>query len=415
MTPLPTNPDVIVVGAGAAGLSAAKALQAGGLDVIVLEAADHVGGRCITDTTTFSTPFDRGGSWLHSARINPLAKLAVEAGEDLHKGAWDWTWVHTPDGPLDAADVPAYSRYHEAMWDSIGKAGQGAEDMSVASALPSSPWRNTAIHWVAQMQGGDADVVSAMDVHRYADADGDWLVAGGLGAFVRRLHASVPVRTNCPVTKIDYSGGGVRVTTPDGVLRAKRLVLTVTTGVLAAEKIEFIPPLPPEKRAAVANLPMGLLNKVGIEFDPDWTGAHQGQMADYAAGGGAFSTLLFGFYDTSLAVGFLAGRNGAEAETQGPGAATDFCMQGLRAIFGADIDKHIVRTSETAWWGNPLTLGSYSYARPTGADARKTLAAPLDDHLFFAGEATMSDAYATVHGAWRSGVIAADAVAMSLR
>lgn len=414
MTPLPANPDVIVVGAGAAGLSAAKRLQASGLDVIVLEADDHVGGRCITDASTFSTPFDRGGSWLHSAKINPLARLAEDAGEDLYKASWNWSWVHTPDGPLDEADLPAYSRYHEDMWAEINRAGQGAMDAPAASALPSSPWRDTAKHWVAQMQGGDADAVSAVDVHRYADADGDWLVTGGLGAFIGRLHADVPVRLNCPVTKIDYSGSGVRVTTPDGVLQAKRIVLTVSTGVLAAEKIKFTPPLPPEKQKAVDQLPMGLLNKVGIEFDPGWAGAHQGQMADFAADGAAFCTILFGFYNTPLTVGFLAGRNGAEVEAQGPGAATDFCLLALRAIFGEGIGKHILRTSETAWWGNPHTLGSYSYARPSGAAARAALAAPLDDRVFFAGEATMPDAYATVHGAWRSGVIAADAVVFSL-
>lgn len=414
MRQLPTNPDVIVVGAGAAGLSAAKALQARGLDVIVLEADDHIGGRCITDTTTFSTPFDRGGSWLHSAPINPLAKLAGDAGEDLHKAPWLWNWVHTPDGPSKQADMPAYAAYQDQMWAKVNAAGQGADDLPIASALPASPWRDTAKHWVAQMQGGDADVVSAADVSRYADADGDWLVAGGLGAFVRRLHGDVPVRLNCPVTKIDYSGQGVRVATPDGAVQAKRLVLTVSTGVLAAEKIEFAPALPPEKQAAVSQLPMGLLNKVGIEFDPGWAGANQGQMADYATGGDAFCTLLFGFNDTSLAVGFLGGRYGDEVEAAGPGAATDFCIGALRAIFGGDIDKHIRRTDETAWRGNPHTLGSYSYAIPSGADARAVLAAPLGDRLFFAGEATMPDAYATVHGAWRSGVIAADAVALSL-
>lgn len=411
---LPANPDVVVVGAGAAGLSAAKALQARGLSVIVLEADSHVGGRCITDTTTFSTPFDRGGSWLHSAPINPLARLAETGGESLHKAPWDWSWVHTPDGPLQAADMPAYRCYQDTMWEKINQAGRGATDMPVATALPPSPWRDTAKHWVEQMLGGDADVTSAVDVHRYDDAKGDWLVAGGLGAFIRRLHSDVQVRLNCPVTKIDYSGAGVRATTPLGVVQAKRLVLTVSTGVLAAEKIAFIPALPAEKRKAVGLLPMGLLNKVGIEFDPGWAGAHQGQMADYAAGGDAFCSVLFGFYDTSLAVGFLAGRHGDQVEAAGPGAATDFCLQGLRAIFGQDIAKHIRRTDETAWRSNPHTLGAYSYAKPTGADARAILAAPLDDRLFFAGEATMPDAYATVHGAWRSGVIAADAVAGSL-
>ena len=72
----PANPDVVVVGAGAAGLAAAKSLQMQGLEALVLEADDHVGGRCVTDAGTFSTPFDRGGSWLHSAAINPLARLA---------------------------------------------------------------------------------------------------------------------------------------------------------------------------------------------------------------------------------------------------------------------------------------------------------------------------------------------------
>lgn len=414
MTPLPTNPDVIVVGAGAAGLSAAKALQAKGFDVLTLEAADHVGGRCVTDISTFATPFDRGGSWLHSASINPLARIAEKQGEVLHKADWDWTWVQTPAGRLPDDEVGAYSDYHDRMWKAVDGAGAPEADASVADVLPASPYRDTARHWVAQLQGGDADVVSAVDVHRYAEGEGDWLVAGGLGAFIRRLHADVPVRLNCKVTRIDTSGPGVRVETPDGDVQSKAVVVTVSTGVLAADRIAFAPALPDATREAIRNLPMGLLNKVALDFDPDWAGAHQGEMADIATDGDAFTTILFGFYGGPLAVGFTAGRFAAELEREGPGAATAYVREALRHLFGADIDRRIRATDETAWRANPHTLGSYSYALPSCADARGVLATPIDERLFFAGEATMRDAYSTVHGAWRSGLDVSEKVAAAL-
>lgn len=415
MTQLPSNPDVIVVGAGAAGLSAAKALMSKGLEVVVLEADGHVGGRCITDASTFPVPFDRGGSWLHSAPINPLARIAEQRGEDLHKAPWDWKWVRTPDKTLNAEEVAEYSQYQNAMWAAINDAGAQPNNTSIEAALPPSPWKDTAKHWVAQMLGGDADVTSTTDVHRYADpASGvneDWLVAGGLGAFIKRLHADVPVKLNCPVTKIDYAGKGVRAFTAEGIIHANHLVLTVSTGVLAAEAIEFTPSLPSQKLTAINQLPTGLLNKVGIEFDPKWAKAHQGETADYAAGANEFCTLLFGFYNTPLAVGFLAGRFADEAEIEGPGAATAFCVQALKDIFGSDITKSIRKTDETLWRSNPYTIGAYSHALPAGADWRTTLADDVDGKLFFAGEATMPTAYATVHGAYMSGLVVADKVA----
>ncbi len=413
MTTFPTNPDVIVVGAGAAGLSAAKALQVKGFDVVVLEADAHVGGRCITDTSTFATPFDRGGSWLHCGPINPLVPVAEQMGEDLDKARWVCNRVHTGGASLTGAEVGDYRQYHERMWEEIRKAGKLTTDASVASALPSSPWKDTAKHWVAQMQGGDAEFVSVADVSQFSDADGDWLVTGGLGAFVKRLHADVTVHLNCPVTKVDYSSAGVSAVTPQGTISAKCIVLTVSTGVLAAETIEFSPALPEAKTSAIHQLPMGLLNKVGLEFDPDWTGARQGEMADYTSGGDGFCTLLFGFYNTPLAVGFLAGRFADRMENEGAG--TEFCLQALRDIFGNDVVKHVRKTSETGWRANPYTLGSYSYASPSGAGARAKLAEPIDGKVYFAGEATIPTAYATVHGAYQSGLNVAGHIASALR
>lgn len=403
MTALAQNPDVIVVGAGAAGLAAAKSLRQAGLETIVLEAAGHTGGRCVTDHNAFSVPFDRGGSWLHSAPINPLARVAERQGKTLHRTQWTWLKVHAEGHDLSAKEVTEYQQYQEDMWDAINQRGARAPDTTIGDAAPAGPWARTASGWIPQMLGGDADVTSAKDSANYAEAKGDWLVGGGLGAFIKDLNADVPVALNCAVRAIDYSGAGVRVTTAQGELHAKYLVLTVSTGVLAAQKIAFVPPLPQDKQAAINKLPNGLLNKVGIEFDAAWTEATEGQIADYHSSDEAFCTLFFGFYGTSLATGFVAGRFAAELERQGAGAATDFCMQGLRKVFGNDVTKYIRRTDETAWRANPWTLGSYSYAKPGGAGARSILAEPLADRIFFAGEATMTDTYSTVHGAHLSG------------
>lgn len=407
LTRFPTNPDVIVVGAGAAGLSAAQSLIQAGLETVVLEAADHIGGRCVTDTNTFPMPFDRGGSWLHAAPINPLAKLASASGRMIYKTPWKWKWVHALGHDLTAQEVAAYHTYQSDMWRAISDAGAGHIDCANKAAMPDGPFASTAAHSIAQMLGGDADVTSANDTFNYAEAPGDWIVQGGFGALLADLHDDVPVHLNCPVTHIDYAGPGVRVDTAKGTLAAQYLVVTVSTGVMAAEQITYNPPLPMAKLDAIDMVPNGLLNKVGILFDPVWTDATEGQMAEYHSSDDAFCSLLFGFYGGPLATGFLAGRFADAVEAEGTGAATDYCLQGLRAIFGNDVTKHVQQTTETAWRGNLNTVGSYSYALPGGAGSRQVLAEPLADRVFFAGEATMTDSYSTVHGAYLSGKRAA--------
>lgn len=414
MTALPADPDVIVIGAGAAGLSAAKALIADGFAVLVLEAAGHVGGRCVTDAETFAAPFDRGGSWLHAASVSPLARVAEAHGAKFWKDDPAWRFVHVDGRPLTAEEVGDYARYQMGMWAPVHECGRRDPQATIASALPDSPWRGAAGNWVAQLHGGDADVVAAADVAQYREGEGDWLVEGGLGAFVRALHADVPVRLNCPVTAVDHSARRVRVETPEGAITADRVVVTVSTGVLAAEAIRFHPPLPDEKLAAVEALPNGLLNKVGIEFDPAWREAVSGDLMDYHRGGEEYCTINFGFAGSSLAVGFTAGRFAAELEREA-GAATAFCREALRASFGADVGKHIRKTCETAWKANALTFGSYSYARPGGAHQRAVLARPIDEKVYFAGEATSSEAYSTVHGAWMSGGRAARLISRAAR
>lgn len=407
---VPGDPDVVIIGAGAAGLAAAQALMDAGKSVAVLEAGAAVGGRCFAETETFGVPFDRGGAWMHSAAINPLVPLAERAGFTIHKQEWAYGTVHTGERNLTEPEVSEYDAYLDSMWSAVDAPGPAGRDVALADLLPEGRWRDVARHWIAQYDARDADQIASGDRAAYEDAEGDWLLAEGLGTLIARLGSRVPVQLNCPVTAVDWSGKRIAVATPQGKIETDRVVLTVSTGVLAAERIAFTPQLPAAKLSAISDLPTGLLNKVGFLFDGTREDIPEGYLADYHAGGEQFFSILFGFCGTNLAVAFLAGRFGQEMEAQGKGAGTEFCLEGLRAMFGSGITKHIIKTDETAWMGNPLTLGSYSAAQPGRAHVRQVLAEPVNGRLFFAGEATIPRAYATVHGARLSGIDAANAI-----
>ena len=321
MNGLPQNPDVIVIGAGTAGLSAAKALMNAGKAVAVLEAGPKIGGRCITETFA-NKPFDRGCSWLHSADINPLSKLAEEHGFNLHKKHWTYQKFMTDGRLLSDTELEAFKAYDETMWDAVHEGVAKTGENSIENYLPASPWREGAKQWIPQLMGVDADVSSAQDLVNHDDTYQDWLVEGGLGTFVAELHRDVPVVLDCRVSEIDTTGKEIRVVTSRGSISAPKVVLTVSTGVLGAESIRFTPNLPDNKLTAISGLPCGLLNKIGLDFDPGWKEVHEGYMAGYQRSGEEFCTLLFGFFDTSLAVGFTAGRFGQALEREGPGAAT---------------------------------------------------------------------------------------------
>ena len=302
---VPNNPDVIVVGAGTAGLAAADALLRAGKEVAVLEAADHTGGRCITETETFGIPFDHGGAWMHAANISPLVPMAREAGLAIHKTRWEYGRVRLSDGELSSEDVAGYSNYVSQMWQAANGDGN---DVAIADVLPKSRWRESASNWIAQYLAIDASEASTGDYAAYNGGEGDWLVAGGLGGLIAHRFGHVPVKLNCPVTCIDWSGRPVTVETTSGNLQASQIIVTVSTGVLGSGAIGFTPELSSEKQQAIHDLPMGLLNKVGFLVDENWKEVREGYLVDYHKSDNAFCSLLFGFYNTGLAVGFTGGR-----------------------------------------------------------------------------------------------------------
>ena len=415
-----SNPDVVVIGAGAAGLAAAHALAAAGLSFVVIEAKGRIGGRAFTETASFGLPFDHGCSWLHQSDRNPFTAIAREAGFTLmpHDDAGEAVFVG--DQPATEEEVDDYGALWRKVNDVLDRLGRTGKDVAPAQYLPDdSPWSDMANAWVGPLSvGADVEDFSALDWWQIDSTAPNLMIREGYGTLVARYGADVPVRLSTPASTLRWGGQGVEVETPSGTIAARACIVTVSTGVLA-EGIRFDPPLPPEKRDAIAGLPMGLLAKIPLQFDGARFGLAENDWLSYAATDERLCYFLTWPFGMEMMIGWVGGRFGwelsAAVKRDGEDVAIDFARGELRRIFGADIDKHFVKGRFTQWANDPHVRGGYAYQRPGAAGARAALASPLADRLFFAGEATAGGMSMTCGGAFLSGERAAREVAASLR
>ena len=399
--------EACVVGAGAAGLAAARRLRAGGLEVQVLEARDRIGGRAHT-LQAGGLPLDLGCEWLHSGDRNPWTRLAEKLGFAVVRG--DPPWERPAfGGHVSAADQKAFGEAMAAFDARLAEAAEGGVDRPASELLdPEGAW-NTLLQAVSSWyNGAELEQVSVLDYAAYADDDVNWRVERGYGALVEAYGAGVPVRLSTPVTLIDRSGPRLRLETAGGELLADYVVVAVPTPVLADERLK-ITPAPREVLEACAGLPLGLANKVFLGLD---------QPAAFPEDAGLFGktgtteTASYHLRPSGRPVveAFLGGAWARALEREGPGAATSFAIDELTALFGSDTRRRLKPLEETGWGADAFSLGSYSHALPGQAGARAVLREPLEDRLFFAGEACSADAFSTAHGAYESGVAAAEAV-----
>jgi monoamine oxidase len=411
----PTNPDVVVIGAGSAGIAAARRLIASGKSVIVIEAADRIGGRAFTDRTTFGLPYDQGASWLQGPAGLPHVDLAQSQGYTLvnHNTAGEAFYVG--NRPANAAEWAAYA----TASDRIDAAISGGPDVSAASRLPADlPMSATVQSWIGPMDYGvDFADLSLGDVNSYGSYAYNYLIREGYGTLVADLGAGQPILTATPARAVDWGGPGVRVETDRGTISAAACIVTVSTGVLASGAIRFTPDLPPEKTQAIADVPMGLLLKIALQFDGERFGLTENDFLTYAvpdivpARASYFLTWPTG---TDLAVGFAGGAFGWELSAAGEAAAVDFALGEFAGMVGSRARSHFVKGHMSGWGSNPLTLGAYAAARPGRHAARAILGQPLGERVFFAGEALAERYPALVTGAHISGEAAADAVVAAL-
>jgi monoamine oxidase len=421
--------DVAVVGAGAAGIAAARALRDMGLHCVVLEASSRVGGRAFTDTASLGAPFDQGAVWLHDADNNPLTPLALRGGFTLREqaGTRRRRDILLVDGrPATEAERAAHDAAFDA-WEEAAerRAAAGGPDIPLAEAVPrGGKWDATAAYWFG-------DMISGVDPRRFSLRDYvDTAIGGrnpelreGFGTLVARQAEGLPVALGAPVERVETGGpgGAVALEGPRGRGRARACIVTVSTGVLASGAIRFEPALPPDVLDAIAGLPQGLLSKVALRAArPDRLGLPEfgrlGRRVE-GEGDGPASWVLWPF-GRDHAIGYVGGKAAWRLSREGPAASEAFARAELARYFGAARVASAFRPSAvvTRWAEDPLFRGAYSHALVGQAGARAVLrdAAVADGRLRFAGEACHERYAGTVGGAWASGVRAARAVAETL-
>lgn len=396
--------DVAIVGAGAAGIGAARLLVARGMRTVVLEGRDVVGGRCVTATLR-GHPIDLGAHWLHAGDLNPLVPLARLRGEPLRRAPAAGHVVR--NGRFgDRAERRLHAQAFERADRAFTNAARAPEDRSIASAMPplgrfGAPIAAT----MALISGRPLHEVSLQDFP--SDEFGDnYFVRGGYGAYLRRLAIGLPIRLGCAVDRIAWRADGATLSGAFGSVTARAVVVTVPVPVLAAGAVRFEPPLPdPLVEAAGAFLPGTyehvILNWPGSPF----RGADRLAKLASPSGGLGLMTNIDGSPFHYLELDHAAAR-----AMPGPHARARFARDLLRDAFGAAACRSASVLATTDWLGDPWSRASWAVV-PTGRAAIRTqLAAPAGP-LRFAGEATSRHLWGTVGGAWQEGEKAAAALA----
>jgi monoamine oxidase len=408
-----TDVDVVIVGAGCAGLAAAKRLGQAGANFVVLEAMDRIGGRAWTTSTDFGVPFDIGCAWLHAADRNPFFPEAQAAGWTLqhHEMGLDHLWI----GKRKALpEEMAAEKRAEAELAACIERHRGADDR-LAVLIEGCHALRVAATFAGPMDfGADDDEISVADFRSAAELDPNYLTREGYGALIRRWGADVPVRLSTPVKRICWDGPGVEIETAAGTIRAKAVIVTVSTGVLAFEEIAFTPDLPEGHLEAIHDLPMGLLTKVPLKIEGRRLGLKP--FDDVLIERHARHDLYFlAFpFDLDLMVGFVGGDFAWEMEAAGQAAAVDFVTDRLVDCFGSDARRAVRHGIMTNWGAERYVRGGYAAARPGRARAREVLAEPVGERIWFAGEALAGSLKQTAGGARLSGEAVAGRVALWL-
>lgn len=414
--------DVVVIGAGIAGLAAADAVTKAGLSCVVLEARDRVGGRIWTSTEWSDLPMDLGASWIHGTEGNPIfdevnrlgiATAVFDVGSFDGAGSAEY---YSPNGIPEDVDqldslVDRVIRHLEGA-----AVADGSDRRSLRAAIDSLPpalgkvARTPAVAAALTDYAGDYGATPdelALSVLDEEDSFGgaQRIFPGGYGQLTQRLADDLPVQLNAAVTSVSLiAKDHVAVDTVGGRWRAAKVIVTVPLGVLKSGTIRFDPPLPAGHSRAIDRLGFGRFEKLVLRFDTAfWDDVDQIQVTSRP--GAPFS----GWYNLARVTGapvLMALNGGAAAAAVGEMTVqnqSNLAAEVLAGIYPGRF-RPPVAAQASRWWTDEFSRGSYSFtAVGSGEQDRETLAEPVDGRLWLAGEAQHPTLHSTVHGAWLSG------------
>lgn len=407
----PAAPDVLVIGAGGAGLTAAKELAAKGVSVVVLEARDRIGGRAFTENS-LGVAWDRGCSWLHASNVNPFVAYAKQNGFDVYPDP-DARAVYDGARRMSEAETAGYRAVHERMERELGKAGSRGLDIPAEAAFTqetvTDPWYPMAMQDLTGWEGIEPANFSALDSYQFVEDGADLVIPRGYGTLLAHYAKSVDVRLGTPVARIRWGGGDVIAETAAGPVSARVAIVALPSAIVAEGSVIFSPHLPVEVLQAHHDLPLGILEKVALRFKKNVFPSEKSERLRMKRDDGRGLGYLTRHFDSNVCIGLAPGRLARALEAEGEAAAIAHALDELAAMLGGDVRKQFDKGAATAWASDPYARGAYSHCVPGRYGARAVLTRPVGGRLVFAGEHTEQSAYGTLHGAHLSGIRAAAA------
>lgn len=421
---------VVVIGGGIAGVAAARTLHDAGYEVSLIEARNRLGGRIHTDRS-LGTAIELGASRIHGASRNPITMLARQHGVRLEKVVWENLSGYESDGtPLDKRYLgDIYDKVYGTLVRAFLKSLGGAEDRPVEEVIQKERNDRNATPVERRMFefglsnfeilfGAPLSDLSFEGGKEYDEyRGGDHFVVNGLDTVPRQLAVGLNISTGKVVQSIEHGRSHIRIHTDDGTIQADRVIITVPLGVLKANRIKFDPELPDEKRDAIAQLGMGHINKIALKFPRPFWPKEDFAIARTTSVRGEYTTFVNAYHFTNepILVGQIPSsyRNGLENVPDDQIFAEAVGV--LRRMYGSNVPDY-TDAVRTRWAADPFALGAQSYNKfgVESGPLRDVLAQPIDDRLFFAGEATNRKRYGSVSGAYNSGLRAAEEL-MNLR
>jgi len=403
--------EVVIVGAGAAGIAAARRIAAANRSYVVLEAANRAGGRIASATRPSGAVYDRGANRFSAPIRNPLVAIArterlrvyePPAGWRLYIGARE-----ARDGEYD--DFTVSLRRASRTIAAVAELGR---DTTAARALPDlGDWQGTVAFVLGPLScAKDLEDVSTVDLSRAEDRSNDIMLRDGTNALLMAATKPLAIELNTAVQRIDTSSRRrVEIGTTKGTLTARTVVITASTSVLASDRIRFSPSLPARSAEAFNRLSLGIYERIVFELPGNPLRFNADERVIFKTNDSRSLMFHMRVGGSDLVYADIAGRFGRELSAAGEAAITNFIIEQLTEHFGSGTNIRINKIEVTRWSKEPWVLGGFSAAAPGAAASRRALMEPVSDRLFFAGEAAHETMWGTVAGAGLSGERAAAA------